>query len=88
MPALKIRNSHLNAPDYGDRVNLIKKIKTCGGWRFAPVVPEANGRLKDRVRIDGQIEVHTDYERVQDCGATLVRDNRLAQESRQDRSFS
>ena len=58
MPTLKPLGALLNAPDYADRVNLIKKIKTASGWRFASVVPEANGRLKDRVRINGQIEVH------------------------------
>ena len=49
-----------NAPDYADRVNLIKKIKLDGSWRFAPVVPEANGGLKGKVRINGTIEVHTE----------------------------
>src|SRR5258707_7482634 len=58
MPTLKPLGTLLNAPDYADRVNLIKKIKTSSGWRFASVVPEANGRLKDRVRINGQTEVH------------------------------
>jgi integrase/recombinase XerD len=58
MPTLKPLGTLLNAPEYADRVNLIKKIKTADGWRFAPVIPEANGRLKDRVRINGQIEVH------------------------------
>ncbi len=58
MPTPKPLGTLLNAPDYADRVNLITKIKTADGWRFAPVVPEANGRLKDRVRINGQIEVH------------------------------
>jgi integrase len=58
MPTLKPLGTLLNAPEYADRVNLIKKIKTADGWRFAPVVPEANGRLKDRVRINDQIEVH------------------------------
>jgi integrase/recombinase XerD len=58
MPAQKPLGTLLNAPDYADRVNLIKKIKTANGWRFAPVVPESNGRLKDRVSINGQIEVH------------------------------
>ena len=58
MPTLKPLGALLNAPDYADRVNLIKKIKTSSGWRFASVVPEANGRLKDRVRINGQLEVH------------------------------
>ncbi len=58
MPALTPRISHRNAPAYGDRVNLIKKIKIGNAWRFAPVVPEANGKLKDRVRINGAVEVH------------------------------
>jgi integrase len=58
MPTLKPLGTLLNAPDYADRVNLIKKIKTSSGWRFASVVPEANGRLKDRVRINGKLEVH------------------------------
>jgi integrase/recombinase XerD len=58
MPALNTRNSLTNGPDYADRVNLIKKIKVGNAWRFAPVVPESNGRLKDKVRIDGVIEVH------------------------------
>jgi integrase len=54
MPAQAPKNS----PDYADRVNLIKKIKVNGAWRFAPVVPESNGKLKDRVRVNGTIEVH------------------------------
>jgi integrase len=58
MPALKPRNPHRNAPEYADRVNLLKKIKIGKEWRFAPVVPEANGRLKDKVRVNGQVEVH------------------------------
>lgn len=56
MPALP----HKNAPEYADRVNLIKKIKVDGAWRFAPVVPEPNGRLKDKVRINGKVEVHAE----------------------------
>src|SRR5712692_1090 len=42
------------------RVNLIKKVKVGGDWRFAPVVPESNGKLKDKVLINGQAEVHTE----------------------------
>jgi integrase/recombinase XerD len=56
LPALP----HKNAPEYADRVNLIKKIKVDGAWRFAPVVPEPNGRLKDKVRINGKVEVHAE----------------------------
>jgi integrase len=54
MPAQAPKNS----PDYADRVNLLKKIKVNGAWRFAPVIPESNGKLKDRVRVNGAIEVH------------------------------
>lgn len=54
MPAFPPRK----APAYADRVNLIKKIKIGRAWRFAPAVPEANGRLKDKVLINGAVEVH------------------------------
>ena len=58
MPALAPRSTHPNSPEYADRVNLIKKVKVGNAWRFAPVVPEPNGKLKDRVRINGKIETH------------------------------
>ena len=60
MPALMPRNPHRNAPEYADRVNLIKEIKVANAWRFVPVVPEANGRLKDKVRVNGEVEVHSE----------------------------
>jgi site-specific recombinase XerD len=60
MPTPSPRGSLLNAPEYADRVNLIKKIKVGATWRFAPVVPEPNGRLKDKVRINGAVETHTE----------------------------
>lgn len=40
------------------RVNLIKKIKLGNSWRFAPVVSESNGKLKDKVLIGENVEVH------------------------------
>lgn len=40
------------------RVNILKKVKVNGVWKFCPVVAEANGRLKDKVRINGSVEVH------------------------------
>ena len=49
-----------NSPHYADRVNIVKKIKLQNQWRFAPVVFEPNGRLKDKVRINGQIEIHAE----------------------------
>jgi hypothetical protein len=42
----------------GARVNVLKKVKTSTGWRLCPVVHEANGRLRDRVRVNGDIQIH------------------------------
>ena len=85
MPAL----AHKNAPEYADRVNLIKKIKVEGSWRFAPVVPELNGRLKDKVRINGQVEVHAEgayfiewRERGKRCRSSVTREDAVDQARR------
>ncbi len=43
---------------HGNRINLVKKIKLGDNWRFAPVVPENNGKLTDKVQIGGAVEVH------------------------------
>jgi integrase/recombinase XerD len=86
MPTSKTRGSLLNAPEYADRVNLIKKIKVDGSWRFAPVVPEPNGRLKDKVRINGTVETHTEgayyiewRERGKRCRVSVPREDALAE---------
>ena len=86
MPTSKTRGSLLNAPDYADRVNLIKKIKVDGTWRFAPVVPEPNGRLKDKVRINGAVETHTEgayyiewRERGKRCRVSVAREDAVAE---------
>ena len=42
------------------QVNVLKKVRTNRGWQLCPVVREANGRLRDRVRVTGRIEVHTE----------------------------
>ena len=89
MPTLKRRGSLLNAPDYADRVNLIKKIKVDNAWRFAPVVPEANGRLKDRVRINGEIKTHPEgayyiewRERGKRCRISVAREDAVSEARR------
>lgn len=46
-----------NAPR-GAQVNVLKKVRTRMGWRLCPVVREANGCLRDRVRVGNRIEVH------------------------------
>jgi len=40
------------------RVNILKKINVQGAWKLLPAVLEPNGRLKDKVRIGGTIEIH------------------------------
>jgi integrase len=40
------------------RVNIVNKVKVESGWNFFPAVVEPNGKLKDKVRIRGKIEVH------------------------------
>ncbi len=86
MPTPKPRGSLLNAPEYADRVNLIKKIKVGATWRFAPVVPEPNGRLKDKVRINGAVETHTEgayyiewRERGKRCRVSVAREDAVAE---------
>ena len=86
MPTSRSRNSLLNAPDYADRVNLIKKIKVDGTWRFAPVIPEPNGRLKDKVRVNGTVETHAEgvyyiewRERGKRCRVSVDREDAIAE---------
>lgn len=40
------------------RVNVIKKVKVNGQWKFCPAIIESSGRLKDRVRSNGHKEIH------------------------------
>ena len=40
------------------RVNILKKINVNGAWKLLPAVLESNGKLKDRVRIGGHVEIH------------------------------
>ncbi|HET9086618.1 MAG TPA: hypothetical protein VFN53_03770 [Acidobacteriaceae bacterium] len=40
------------------RVNILKKVKVRAAWNFYPAVIESNGKLKDKVRVKGAIEVH------------------------------
>jgi hypothetical protein len=40
------------------RVNVLKKVKAQGTWKLCPAVVEANGKLKDRVKVNGRVESH------------------------------
>jgi len=44
----------------GAQVNVLKKVRTSKGWQLCPIVRESNGRLRDRVRVGGRIEIHTE----------------------------
>ncbi len=41
-------------------VNVLKKVNVNGTWKLCPIVRESNGRLKNRVRVRGRIEVHNE----------------------------
>ena len=43
-----------------NRVNILKKIKIGKTWNLYPAVVEANGKLRDKVRVRGKIEVHSE----------------------------
>src|SRR5215471_1505214 len=40
------------------RVNLIKKVKVDGEWKFCPAVIEPGRKLNNLVRVRGEIETH------------------------------
>ena len=44
----------------GNRVNIVKKARVNGTWNFYPAVIESNGKLKDKIRVRGAIEVHSE----------------------------
>lgn len=39
-------------------MNVLKKVKVQGTWKLCPAVVEANGKLKDRVKVNGRVESH------------------------------
>ncbi|HWZ43063.1 MAG TPA: site-specific integrase [Candidatus Saccharimonadales bacterium] len=41
-----------------NRVNILKKASVEGKWRLFPAVVEPNGKLKDKIKVKGKIEVH------------------------------
>jgi hypothetical protein len=47
-------------PGYGTagRVNILKNVKVNGAWSLCPAVVESKGKLKDKVRVKGVVEVH------------------------------
>jgi hypothetical protein len=41
-----------------NRVNILKKIKVGKSWTLYPAVVEPNGKLRDKVRVRGKVEIH------------------------------
>ena len=41
-----------------NRVNILKKVKVGKNWNLYPAIVEPNGKLRDKVRVRGKIEVH------------------------------
>jgi integrase/recombinase XerD len=46
--------------DYGaeNRVNILKKVKINNIWNLFPAVVEPNGKLRDKVKVRGKVEIH------------------------------
>lgn len=40
------------------RVNILKKVKVGPNWNLYPAVVEPNGKLPDKVRVRGKVQVH------------------------------
>lgn len=51
---------HLGATKVRNQVNVLKKVKVEGQWKLCPVVVETDGKLKDRVQVNGSAEVHSE----------------------------
>jgi integrase/recombinase XerD len=51
---------HLGANKARNQVNVLKKVKVAGQWKLCPVVVEPDGKLKDRVQVNGSAEVHSE----------------------------
>ncbi len=43
-----------------NRVNILKKVKVGANWNLYPAVVEPNGKLRDKVRVRGKVEVHSE----------------------------
>ncbi len=41
-----------------NRVNILKKVKIGKNWNLYPAVVEPNGKLRDKVRVRGKVELH------------------------------
>jgi hypothetical protein len=51
---------HLGENRTRNKVNVLKKVKVDGQWKLCPAVVESDGKLKDRVQVNGRREVHSE----------------------------
>lgn len=51
---------HLGENRARNKVNLLKKVKVEGQWKLCPVIVEPDGKLRDRVQVNGCTEVHSE----------------------------
>ena len=51
---------HLGESRTRNKVNVLKKVKVDGKWKLCAAVLERDGKLKDRVRVNGRTEVHSE----------------------------
>ena len=68
-------------------VNILKKVKVGGVWKLCPAILDASGKLKDKVRVGGSVEPHSEGTyyiqwrengRTASAGARLFRAQRCA----------
>ncbi len=68
-------------PGYGSagRVNILKKVKVNGAWNLCPAVVESNGKLKDKVRVKGVVEIHPEARRGAEASTAVLMPRGAAQ---------
>src|SRR5260370_15191552 len=49
-----------NAYGSENRVNILKKVKVGPNWNLYPAVVEPNGKLRDKVRVRGKVQLHAE----------------------------
>ena len=59
------------------RVNILKKIKVGPNWNLYPAVVEPNGKLRDKVRVRGKVELHAEDTTTSSGGKTEENASRL-----------
>ncbi len=51
---------HLGENRARNKVNVLKKVKVDRQWKLCPAIVEPDGKLKDRVQVNGRAELHNE----------------------------